>query len=263
MSEVSLTHIGGPTVLLEFEGWRLLTDPTFDAPGRRYGFGWGSSSRKLVGPAIAADDIGPVDAVLLTHDHHADNLDDAGRRLLDDAPRIITTESGAARLGGAARGLASWNSFTLDAPGRPAVRITATPCRHGPRGTHAVVGDVIGFALAWDGQQHGALWITGDTVLYPGVRHAADRVSAGTVIIHIGGVRFPITGPLHYTMTAQQAIDLLARSRANTIVPVHYDGWSHFREPPEAARRAFEEAPDHLRRHLRWATPGTALHVAA
>ena len=42
MTEVTLTHIGGPTVLLEVEGWRLLTDPTFDAPGRRYTFGWGS-----------------------------------------------------------------------------------------------------------------------------------------------------------------------------------------------------------------------------
>ena len=30
MTEVTLTHIGGPTVLLEVEGWRLLTDPTFD-----------------------------------------------------------------------------------------------------------------------------------------------------------------------------------------------------------------------------------------
>jgi L-ascorbate metabolism protein UlaG (beta-lactamase superfamily) len=46
-TEIRLTHIGGPTVLLEVEGWRLLTDPTFDSPGCRYGFGWGSSSHKL------------------------------------------------------------------------------------------------------------------------------------------------------------------------------------------------------------------------
>ena len=44
MTDVRLTHIGGPTVLIEVDGWRLLTDPTFDAPGRRYGFGWGPSS---------------------------------------------------------------------------------------------------------------------------------------------------------------------------------------------------------------------------
>ena len=29
-----LTHIGGPTALIELGGWTLLTDPTFDTPGR-------------------------------------------------------------------------------------------------------------------------------------------------------------------------------------------------------------------------------------
>jgi L-ascorbate metabolism protein UlaG (beta-lactamase superfamily) len=28
--EVRITHIGGPTALIEVGGWRLLTDPTFD-----------------------------------------------------------------------------------------------------------------------------------------------------------------------------------------------------------------------------------------
>jgi L-ascorbate metabolism protein UlaG (beta-lactamase superfamily) len=31
---VRITHLGSPTALIELEGWRLLTDPTFDAPGR-------------------------------------------------------------------------------------------------------------------------------------------------------------------------------------------------------------------------------------
>ncbi len=70
-----ITHIGGPTTLIEVAGRRILTDPTFDAPGRRYAFGWGTSSRKLVGPALAPEAIGAVDAVLLTHEHHYDNLD--------------------------------------------------------------------------------------------------------------------------------------------------------------------------------------------
>jgi hypothetical protein len=49
---VRITHIGGPTTLIQAEGWSLLTDPTFDDPGRRYPFGWGTSSRKMAGPAI-------------------------------------------------------------------------------------------------------------------------------------------------------------------------------------------------------------------
>jgi hypothetical protein len=47
VTDLRITHIGVPTVLIELGGWRLITAPTFDAPGRRYSFGWGSSSRKL------------------------------------------------------------------------------------------------------------------------------------------------------------------------------------------------------------------------
>jgi L-ascorbate metabolism protein UlaG (beta-lactamase superfamily) len=59
LTDLRLTHIGGPTVLIELDGWRLLTDPTFDAPGRRYAFGWGSS-RKLAGPAVSVADLPPT-----------------------------------------------------------------------------------------------------------------------------------------------------------------------------------------------------------
>jgi len=96
---VRFTHIGGPTVLIEVGGWRLLTDPTFDPPGRRYSFGWGSSSRKVTGPAVAPAELPPIDAVLLSHDHHGDNLDAAIRALLPAAGGVLTTTAGGGRLG--------------------------------------------------------------------------------------------------------------------------------------------------------------------
>ena len=133
MTGARLTHVGGPTVLVEVGGWRLLTDPTFDAPGRRYAFGWGTSSRKLTGPAIAAGELPPIDVVLLSHDQHDDNLDPAGRELLASAGTGVTTSAGARRLGGGAvRGLADWGSTRLEGPGRVPIEVTATPCRHGP-----------------------------------------------------------------------------------------------------------------------------------
>ena len=52
------TVLGGPTVVIDVGGLRILVDPTFDPPGRRYAFGPGAASRKLVGPACAAADIG-------------------------------------------------------------------------------------------------------------------------------------------------------------------------------------------------------------
>src|SRR4051794_39369459 len=217
-----LTHVGGPTTLIEVAGWRLLTDPTFDPPGRSYRFGWGTGSRKLAGPAIAPADLGPIDAVLLSHDHHDDNLDRAGRALLPSAGSVITTVAGAKRLGGDARGLAPWATTRLEAPGRPSIEVTATPCRHGPPLSRPIVGDVIGFALSRDGQEHGVLWISGDTVLYDGVREVADRLEVDTALLHLGGVRFPISGPIRYTMTATQAVELSRLLQPRMIIPIHY-----------------------------------------
>jgi L-ascorbate metabolism protein UlaG (beta-lactamase superfamily) len=249
---VRITHIGGPTVLIEVDGWRLLTDPTFDPPGGRYAFGWGTSSRKLVGPAIPAAELGRIHAVLLTHDHHGDNLDPAGRALLPSAGVVVTTASGARRLGGAARGLTSWQTTRLEAPDRPAIDVTATPCRHGPPLSHPVAGDVIGFALRWDGQRDGVLWISGDTVLYDGVRKVADRLRVNIALLHLGGVQFPVTGPLRYSMTARDAVELLRLLRPRTAIPIHYEGWQHFREGREAIEREFDRAPEEIRRSIRW-----------
>jgi len=262
VNDVRITHIGGPTVLIEVAGWRLLTDPTFDPPGQTYNFGWGTSSRKLAGPAIAADDLPPIDAVLLTHEHHGDNLDGAGRALLPAAGVVVTTASGAKRLGGSARGLEPWQSTRLEAPGRPTIEITATPCRHGPPFSHPLAGDVIGFVLRWDGQENGVLWISGDTVLFDGVRQVADRLQIDTAVLHLGGVQFPITGPVRYSMTAKDAVELCGLIRPRTAIPIHYEGWTHFKQGREAIERELERAPDDIRRRFRWLPIGTVVELA-
>jgi L-ascorbate metabolism protein UlaG (beta-lactamase superfamily) len=262
MTSVRLTHIGGPTVLLEIGGWRILTDPTFDDPGRTYHFGLGTSSRKVVGPALGLDQIGPVDCVLLSHDHHADNLDDAGRVLLGTTPTVLTTVAGAKRLGGTTRGLSAWDTSSLDEPGRPTIEVTATPCRHGPPLSRPLVGDVIGFALRWEGQARGVLWMSGDTVLYPGVRSVADRLDVGVVLLHLGEVRFPITGPLRYTMGIEDGIELCRALDAHTVIPVHYEGWSHFSEGRTAIERAVAEAPEDVRARFRLLPIGSPEEIA-
>ncbi len=258
MTDVRITHIGGPTALIEAGGWRLLTDPTFDPAGGKYSFGWGTGSRKLVAPSIAPADLGRIDAVLLSHDHHDDNLDAAGRELLPSAGSVITTAPGARRLGGDAVGLAPWETTTLDDGSKTRIEVTATPCRHGPPLSKPIVGDVVGFSLAWEGQEHGTLWISGDTVLYDGVREVPERIEVGTAILHLGGVRFPATGPLHYTMTASQAVELCGLLDARTVVPIHYEGWKHFREGREAIESEFAEADEKVRDAVRWLPIGEA-----
>jgi L-ascorbate metabolism protein UlaG (beta-lactamase superfamily) len=60
---LTITLIGGPTALIEIDGFRLLTDPTFDHPGA-YKLPH-VTLEKLVGPAISAAQVGAVDVVLL------------------------------------------------------------------------------------------------------------------------------------------------------------------------------------------------------
>jgi L-ascorbate metabolism protein UlaG (beta-lactamase superfamily) len=241
MTDLVLTHIGGPTMLIELAGWRLLTDPTFDPPGRKYAFGWGTSSTKLSGPALSPADVGPVDAVLLTHGHHADNLDDLGRELLRSVPVALTTATAARGIGLNARGLRDWQVTRLEAPGRPTIDVTATPCRHGPPLTRPIVGDVVGFALTSDALPDGALWVSGDTVLYDGVRQVADRIDVDIAVLHLGGVRFPVTGPLRYTMTIDEGVELCRLLAPRVAIPVHYEGWSHFRQGRTAVDHVLRE----------------------
>ena len=263
MTGIRITHIGGPTALIQVGDWRLLSDPTFDPAGGTYRFGWGTGSRKVAGPAISASDLPPIDAVLLSHDHHADNLDAAGRALLPSAEVVVTTTSGAKRLGGETRGLEPWASTRLEAPGRPPIEVTATPCRHGPPLSRPIVGDVVGFALRWEGQEHGVLWISGDTVLYDGVREVADRLQVGTALLHLGGVRFPVSGPLRYTMTAREAVELCRLVQPHTAIPIHYEGWKHFREGREAIEREFAAAPEDVSRRVRWLPIGAEVELTA
>jgi len=237
VSGLRLTHIGGPTVLVELDGWRILTDPTFDPPGRTYDFALGTSSTKTAGPALEPGDIGPVDAVLLSHDHHADNLDDRGREFLTEVDTVITTKVGARRLGlRGGRGLGVAQSRVLTRPGRPDLRVTATPCRHGPPLSRPVVGPVIGFALSLSGSARVALWMTGDTVLHHPLRHLARSMQVDVMLMHLGRVRFPLTGPLRYSMDSLDALKLIHMAQPRAAVPVHYEGWSHFSEPEAQSR---------------------------
>ena len=118
MLSVRATYIGGPTVLLEVGSYTLLTDPTLDPAGTEYPTAV-YTLRKTEDPALATAQLPAIDAVLLSHDHHFDNLDRAGRAFVERAPVTFTTPVGAERLGGNALGLAPWPSRMLGAPGRP------------------------------------------------------------------------------------------------------------------------------------------------
>lgn len=249
-----ITLIGGPTALIEVDGFRLLTDPTFDAPGD-YRMPH-TTLTKTSGPALTAAAIGPIDAVLLSHDQHADNLDNSGRAFLARAPRVLTTVAGARRLGGHAEGLAPWDETEVTRDGRT-LRITATPARHGPAGIEPLSGDVIGFVLAARDGETRPIYVTGDTVWYDGVAAVARRFRAGVVLLFAGAAQ--TRGPFHLTMDTNDAIETAHAFADATIVPVHHDGWAHFTQDRNDLDQSF--AALGLGPRLHWLEPGVATTI--
>src|SRR4051812_33025960 len=128
---MKITHVGGPTALISLGGLSLLTDPAFDPP-REYQLP-GRVVTKLTGPGVSVDELGPIDAVLLSHDQHKDNLDESGRELLASIPVVLSTPDAAARIDGV-RGLENWESVELQRPDGGVLVVTGLPARHGPAG---------------------------------------------------------------------------------------------------------------------------------
>ncbi|AYV32124.1 MULTISPECIES: MBL fold metallo-hydrolase [Streptomyces] len=242
--KTTLTHIGTATVLIEIGGLRLLTDPVFDPAPAQYQFG-PITLHSTAGPALTPDQLPAIDAILLSHDEHPDNLDTSGRALLADH-LVLTTESGAQRLGAGAVPLAPWTSHEISRDGET-LRVTATPARH--------AGDVIGFVVEQPGASE-ALYISGDTVYFAELDEIARRFTIGAAILHFGAAQVDELGELPITLNGEQGLKLTRSLRARTVVPIHYSSWAHFSQGRDAVAAAFEDAG--LTDHLHWLTPGIA-----
>jgi L-ascorbate metabolism protein UlaG (beta-lactamase superfamily) len=253
---LSITLIGGPTALIEIDGFRLLTDPTFDAPGD-YQLPH-VKLQKLTGPALPADAIGEIDAVLLSHDQHSDNLDHSGKAFLSKAKRVLTTEAGARRLGSHVEGFAPWASTELKKGGK-SLTITATPARHDPAGIEPLSGDVVGFVVAPGKAGSRSVYVSGDTTWFDGVAEVARRFDCGVVLPFAGAAQ--TRGPFHLTMDTNDTIETARAFPDAVIVPVHTDGWAHFRQNAKDLRATFDVLG--FGKRLKLLEPGVATMIEA
>ena len=244
---VSLLSTGGPTALIELGGLRLLTDPTFDAP-RDYVSTSGAKLTKTGGAALAPEALGRVDAILLSHDQHPDNLDRAGRALLARVPRVLTTVAGAARLvdrGDAehAEGLVPWETRQLERPDGGLLTVTAVPALHGPEGAEVISGPVIGFVLSAQGLP--TVYVSGDNASLELVEEIARRHGpVDTAVIFAGAARVPAVygSDTLLTLDSAQAAEAARLLGARNAVVLHCDGWAHFSEDFADVEKAFTAA---------------------
>jgi len=186
-------------------------------------------------------------------------LDRAGRALLPLVKQVLTTRAGAKRLGGNAIGLGTWQNRVIESNGSE-IKVTAMPAHHGSLGSHLIVGETTGFLFEWEGQKRGALYISGDTVWFNGIHEIAQRFKVSTAILHIGKAGFPLTGPIRFTFNASDAVCAIHALKPQKVIPIHYEGWIHFREPKAEAEKVFTEAG--MNELVQWLPLGKPADVA-
>ena len=233
MTTTAITYIGGPTTLLEYAGLRIVTDPTFDAPGS-YPEPGETTLVKTAGPAVARLALGHVDLVLLSHHEHKDNLDWEGTELLATGVTTISTPKAASDLfGGGVIGLDDWETFEVGD-----VTVTAVPALHGPAGSEPLVGPVIGFVLEAPG--HPRVYVSGDNACLPLVEQIGDRFGGVDIaVLFAGAARVDgIDGQL--TLTSEDARTAATMLNEPRVVGVHTEDWEHFSESRAQLEAAFE-----------------------
>lgn len=254
---MSVAALGGPTAVLEIGGLRLVIDPTFDDPGS-YPIGQ-RALVKTAPPAWSAEQVGVVDAVVLSHDQHPDNLDSAGRAFVHNAaPRVLTTPAAAERLGGNSEALPTWEHTDLRRPDGGTVRVTAVPARHGPEGCEEVTGPVTGFVLSGDGLP--TLYISGDNASLELVRSIAERCGPiDGAVLFAGAARTALLDGASLTLTSDEAAQAARILDARRVIVLHVDGWEHFTQGPDTVPDAFDRAG--ARHTYTTLTPGVSTQI--
>jgi L-ascorbate metabolism protein UlaG (beta-lactamase superfamily) len=83
-----ITMVGHATVLIQIAGLNLLTDPVWSDRASPLAF---AGPKRVTAPGVRIEDLPPIDAILLSHNHY-DHLDIATLKVLHDrhAPLIVT-----------------------------------------------------------------------------------------------------------------------------------------------------------------------------
>jgi L-ascorbate metabolism protein UlaG (beta-lactamase superfamily) len=244
---VRIRYLGGPTALLELGGLRILTDPTFDPPGE-YPIGERVLT-KTQGPALRPDELGRIDVVLLSHDQHPDNLDRLGRDLVAAVPTVFSTAAAAKRLGEPVRALGNWQRVELKRPDGSMLHVTGVPALHGPEGSEPLVGEVIGFVVS--GPRLPRVYVSGDNASLAVVRQIAERLGPFEVaLLFAGGAQTAVVAPAFLTLTSELAAEAALILGEPQVVPLHFEGWTHYTQQADTLRHAFGAAGLSSRLHL-------------
>jgi L-ascorbate metabolism protein UlaG (beta-lactamase superfamily) len=231
--QLGIQLVGGPTAILEYGGLRWLTDPALSPPGEYDGL------TKLTGPAFDITEHAPIDVVLLSHHHHGDNLDPAGREFLPSAGRVLSTTKAAEEIGGNVVGMEPWSEVEIESPAGASVKVTALHAQHGPDGTDHITGPVLGFLLSAPGSE--SVYVSGDNASRDVVRTIVERTGEIPIaVLNAGAVQIARRFDRAYlTLSADHAADVAEILGARVVIPLHFEGWTHFTQGAGELEAAF------------------------
>jgi len=256
-TEPTVTWVGHATLLVQLDGVNILTDPIWSDHAGPFGVG----PKRLVPPGLRFEDLPPIHAVLISHDHY-DHLD---ARTVQELARVHHPRFFVPL------GLGVWlarhgvqDIVELDWWQRRAYRgltFVATPAQHGSGRGLADQNLRLWSSWAVLGHQR-RFFFAGDTGYSRALASIGTQLGPFDVAaIPIGGYSaFGARHPNH--VSPEEGLQLFEDVRGRLLVPMHWGTFAlnlePFREPPErllaeAARRGLQERVAVL-------SPGQSIH---
>jgi L-ascorbate metabolism protein UlaG (beta-lactamase superfamily) len=244
-SRITAAWLGHATVLINFFGIHVLTDPAlFPRIGLRLP-GLTLGPKRLTAPALTAEELPRIDLVLLSHAHF-DHFDIPTLARLNRSAMVITASRTADLLRWQrfrqVREL-SWNETKQLITHAGGIKVTAFRVRHwGARMRRDAYRGYNGYLLEREDRR---ILFGGDTALIS----FAELQAHGPIDLAI----LPIGAYdpwIHSHCTPEQAVCMADEARAHFILPIHHQtfrlSFEGFFEPIERLQTALKSAPERI-----------------
>jgi L-ascorbate metabolism protein UlaG (beta-lactamase superfamily) len=224
---ITLAWLGHATVLINFYGMRVITDPVlFPRIGVDVGIG-SIGPLRLVQCALTPEELPEIDLVLVSHAHF-DHLDTPSLASLPGTPSAVMAWSTADLLPRDAYASVSelrWNESTQVSTRRGDVLVRAIEVKHwGARVQRDTYRGYTGFVLEREGRR---LLIGGDTAATSTFREHKRFGPFAAAVMPIGAYDPWIRNHC----TPEQAISMADAAGAQLFVPVHHQSFRLSSEP--------------------------------
>lgn len=245
-AQLTLAWLGHSTVLVNFFGVRILTDPAlFSRVGIRLP-GFTIGPKRLTAPALQFHDLPHIDVILLSHAHF-DHFDLRTLRCFDETTRVITARATIdlfKRTDFSDVTELDWGESKTLSAAAGEIEITAFAVKHwGARTQHDTHRGYNGYLIERRGRR---IIFAGDTAM---TENFAALRQYGPIDVAI----MPISAYNPWIQshgTPEQAVEMADAAGAHFIVPVHHQtfrlSFEPFREPIERFETALNRTPGRI-----------------